>query len=185
MTMSGWKPTISLIHPSIHPTRRIQAPEMRTIPVEFFVRWRMHTYISDSKKATCVFSVLAVQRLNSVRWSSHLWRLKDAMALFIQSHIGTSDTQRTVKNCPEFWVGLISQVHFHALNRNMKLCTRVDVLNSQVVPSLRWSQRQLSLYITRDKARVLQHINKRAFMSKRQANGSKGTITLSYFITDY
>ncbi len=41
------------------------------------------------------------------------------------------DTQGTVRNCPEFCGGLISQVHFYVLN---DLGTEVAVLRSQVVP---------------------------------------------------
>ncbi len=35
----------------------------------------------------------------------------------IQWNLGIRDTQGTVKNCPEFSGGLISQVHFYVLNR--------------------------------------------------------------------
>ncbi len=35
----------------------------------------------------------------------------------IQWNLGIRDTQGTVKNCPEFWGGLISQVHFYVLDR--------------------------------------------------------------------
>ena len=42
------------------------------------------------------------------------------------------DTQGTVKNCPEFCGGLISQVHFYVLNR--LLDAEVAALNFQVVP---------------------------------------------------
>ncbi len=35
----------------------------------------------------------------------------------IQWNLGIRDTQGTVKNCPDFWGGLISQVHFYVMNR--------------------------------------------------------------------
>ncbi len=49
----------------------------------------------------------------------------------IQWNLGITDTQGTVQKCPEFWDGLISQVHFYVLDRprGWRSC-----LNSQVVP---------------------------------------------------
>ncbi len=37
---------------------------------------------------------------------------------YIQWNLGIRDTQRTVKKGPEFWGGLISQVHFYVMNRS-------------------------------------------------------------------
>ncbi len=36
----------------------------------------------------------------------------------LQWNLGLKNTQGTVKNCPEFWGGLISQVHFYVLKRH-------------------------------------------------------------------
>ncbi len=35
----------------------------------------------------------------------------------LQWNLGIRDTQGTLKNCPEFWGGLIAQVHFYVTNR--------------------------------------------------------------------
>ncbi len=37
-------------------------------------------------------------------------------SVLIQWNLGIRDTQGTVKNCPQFWGGLISQVHLWVLN---------------------------------------------------------------------
>ncbi len=50
----------------------------------------------------------------------------------VQWNLEIRDTQGTVKNCPEFWGGLISQVHFYVLNRPREWSGRPH--NSQVVP---------------------------------------------------
>ncbi len=50
----------------------------------------------------------------------------------VQWNLGIRDTHGTVKNCPEFWGILISQVHICVLNR--PIGTGVAALNSQVVP---------------------------------------------------
>ncbi len=51
-----------------------------------------------------------------------------------QWNLKIRDTQGTVKNwIPEYWGGLISQVHFYVLNR--PIGSEVVVLNSQVVPT--------------------------------------------------
>ncbi len=36
---------------------------------------------------------------------------------YIQWNLGIKDTQGTVKNCPEFRGGFISQVHFYVMNK--------------------------------------------------------------------
>ncbi len=40
-----------------------------------------------------------------------------ATTYHIQWNLEIRDTRRTVKNSPEFWGGLISQVHFYVMNR--------------------------------------------------------------------
>ncbi len=52
--------------------------------------------------------------------------------LVVQWHLGISDTQGTVKNCPEFWGGLFSQVYCNVYW--ICLGTEVTVLSYQVVP---------------------------------------------------
>ncbi len=43
---------------------------------------------------------------------------KDLVSRYeLQWNLGIRATQGTVKNCPEFWGGLISQVNFYILNR--------------------------------------------------------------------
>ncbi len=38
--------------------------------------------------------------------------LLQRVGIYVQWNLGNRDTQRTVENRPEFWGGLISQVHF-------------------------------------------------------------------------
>ncbi len=58
--------------------------------------------------------------LNS-EFESRLGTVIDRNHLFyqisIQWNLGIGDSQGTVKNCPELWGGLISQVHFNVMNR--------------------------------------------------------------------
>ncbi len=58
-----------------------------------------------------------------------MWKKQE---LHVQWNLVIRDTHGTVKNCPEFWGGVISQVHFYVMNRprDWSSCD----LNSQVVP---------------------------------------------------
>ena len=58
------------------------------------------------------------------------------------------DTQGTVKNCPEFWGGLISQVHISMYEIDFGTEVHVAVLMCQVVPIIgSWSKDRFHSYI--------------------------------------
>ena len=47
----------------------------------------------------------------------HSWKLSTRRECEIQWNLGIRDTQGTMKICPEFWGGLISEVHYYVMNR--------------------------------------------------------------------
>ncbi len=72
-----------------------------------------HAKWRDHLKAEICFGLIPSPQF----W--HQLRYRHNVYIYIQWNLGIRDTHGTVKNCPEFWGGLISQVHFCVLNRPM------------------------------------------------------------------
>ncbi len=80
-------------------------------------------YFTDwNQSAICGETLVASLYLLRDNWEQFTVEICCGESLFyryihVQWNLGIRDTQGTVKNCPQFWGGLISQVHFYVLNR--------------------------------------------------------------------